>query len=280
MLCQEFIPTWAKAMETPEPKRAQSMKTIDKAMGLLNLFTTETPEFRLVDVAKASGLDKVTAMRVLNSLVAGGLLEQHPETRKYRLGTAILRLARIRETSFPMISVLQPIVDRLSEETGESGHASLASDAGLTTIALCEPNRSTRVWIDPTQILPFHATASGIAYLAHLPKPEADALLARTSDKRYTAETATRDQLQDRMSKARRLGYAHSIGGFEIDTAGFAAPVFDWHGKVIATMGLACVRSRLDEANHDPLIRAVLHAANAATRAFGGKIPDSSAGLP
>ena len=56
--------------------------------------------------------------------------------------------------------------------------------------------------------------------------------------------------------------------------------MFDWHGKVIATMGLACVRSRLDEANHDPLIRAVLHAANAATRAFGGKIPDSSAGLP
>ena len=35
MLCQEFIPTWAKAMETPEPKRAQSMKTIDKAMQIL-----------------------------------------------------------------------------------------------------------------------------------------------------------------------------------------------------------------------------------------------------
>ena len=262
-------------MNTAQPKRAQTMKTIDKAMTLLNLFTTETPEFRLVDIARAAGLDKVTAMRLLNSLVAGGLLEQHPETRKYRLGTAILRLARIRETAFPMISTLQPIVDRLSEETGESGHASLASDVGLTTIALCEPNRSTRVWIDPTQVLPFHATASGIVYLAHLPKSEAEALLARSSDKRYTAETATREQLHQRMDDARRLGYAKSIGGFEVDTAGFAAPVFDWHGKVIATMGLACVRSRLDDANHDHLIRAVVHAAHAATKAFGGKSPDA-----
>ena len=62
------------------------MKTIDKAMNLLNLFTTETPEFRLVDVSRASGLDKVTAMRVLNSLVAGGLLEQHPETPEVSFG--------------------------------------------------------------------------------------------------------------------------------------------------------------------------------------------------
>lgn len=263
-------------MNSAGPKRVQSMKTIDKAMNLLNFFTTEAPEFRLVDIARASGLDKVTAMRVLNSLVAGGLLEQHPETRKYRLGTAILRLARIRETSFPMISTLQPIVDQLAEETGESGHASLASGAGLTTIALCEPNRSTRVWIDPTQVLPFHATASGIVYLAHLPLDEAAELLGQTSDRRYTAETATRDELQQRMQEARRLGYARSIGGFEVDTAGFAAPVFDWHGKVIATMGLACVRSRLDEANCEHLIRAVVLAANTATRAFGGKLPEAS----
>lgn len=262
----------------PDPtKRAQSMKTIDKAMTLLNLFTTETPEFRLVDIARAGGLDKVTAMRVLNSLVAGGLLEQHPETRKYRLGTAILRLARIRETAFPMISTLQPIVDRLSEVTGESGHASMASEAGLTTIALCEPNRSTRVWIDPSQVLPFHATASGIVYLAHLPKEEAEALLARTSDRRYTAETASRDELHQRIQEARRLGYALSIGSFEVDTAGFAAPVFDWHGRVIATMGLACVRSRLTDTMHPDLIRAVVSAANTATRAFGGRLPESAA---
>lgn len=260
-------------MDTPAKKPGQSMKTIDKAMILLGLFTTETPEFRLADIARTAEMDKVTALRVLNSLVVGGLLEQHPETRKYRLGTAILRLARIRETAFPMISVLQPILDTLAETTGESAHAALASDAGLTTVALCEPNRATRVWIDPTQVLPYHATASGVIFLAHMPAPEAEALLHRLPAKRYTEETETAAALQDRIAEARQKGYSRSFGWLEVDTASFAAPVFDWHGKVIATVAVACVRSRVDAAQEPRLIKAVLDAAAAATRAFGGKAP-------
>lgn len=255
------------------------MKTIDKAMILLGLFTTETPEFRLADIARTAVMDKVTAMRVLNSLVAGGLLEQHPETRKYRLGTAILRLARIRETSFPMISVLQPILDTLAETTGESAHAALASEAGLTTLALSEPNRATRVWVDPTQVLPFHATASGIAYLAHLPKAEAKALLDRLPAKLYTEETLSAADLGTRIAEAQQQGYARSFGGLEIDVASFAAPVFDWHGNVIVTVAVACVRSRVEVEQEPALIAAVLTAAATATRAFGGKAPEREMAL-
>lgn len=275
--CQDEVKESLRAMvgrlETPAKKPGKSMKTIDKAMALLGLFTTESPEFRLADIARTAGMDKVTALRVLNSLVVGGLLEQHPETRRYRLGTAILRLARIRETAFPMISVLQPILDTLAETTGESAHAALASDAGLTTVASSEPNRATRVWIDPAQVLPFHATASGIAYLAFLPQVESDALLQRLPARRYTEETATAAALRDRMAEARRQGYARSFGGLEIDVASFAAPVFDWHGKVVTTVAIACVRSRVTDSTEPHLVSAVLAAAAAATRAFGGKAP-------
>lgn len=260
-------------MDTPVKKPGQSMKTIDKAMILLGLFTTETPEFRLADIARTAEMDKVTALRVLNSLVIGGLLEQHPETKKYRLGTAILRLARIRETAFPMISVLQPILDALAETTGESAHSALPSEAGLTTVALCEPNRSTRVWIDPTQVLPYHATASGVVFLSHMPETEAQALLQRLPARRYTEETLSPDDLMDRIAEARKKGYARSFGWLEVDTASFAAPVFDWHGKVITTVAVACVRARVNETTEPALISAVLNAAATATRAFGGKPP-------
>lgn len=260
-------------MDAPLKKPGQSMKTIDKAMILLGLFTTETPEFRLADIARTAEMDKVTALRVLNSLVIGGLLEQHPETKKYRLGTAILRLARIRETAFPMISVLQPILDALSDATGESAHAALASDAGLTTVALSEPNRATRVWIDPTQVLPFHATASGVAYLAYMPAAEVEPLLRRLPAKRYTEETLSMADLHARIVQARLQGYARSFGGLEIDVASFAAPVFDWHGRVITTVAIACVRSRVDAEQEPNLIASVLKAAASATRAFGGKAP-------
>lgn len=264
-------------MDATPRKPGQSMKTIDKAMTLLGLFTTETPEFRLADIARTAEMDKVTALRVLNSLIVGGLLEQHPETRKYRLGTAILRLARIRETAFPMISVLQPILDDLAEATGESAHSALASESGLTTVALSEPNRATRVWIDPTQVLPYHATASGVVFLAHMPEPHAETLLRRLPARRYTDETLSTAALVERIREARERGYSRSVGWLEVDTASFAAPVFDWHGRVITTVAVACVRSRVNAEQEPLLISAVLNAAAVATRAFGGKAPSRPA---
>ena len=97
-------------------------------------------------------MEEVAALRAPNSLVAGELLEQYPETRKYRLGPSILRPVRIRKTAFPRIAVLQRIVDAPAQRARESAHAAFASGVGLTTVALSKPNHTTRVWIDPTQV--------------------------------------------------------------------------------------------------------------------------------
>lgn len=262
------------ADEKPEAaKSGASMKTIDKALMLLGFFTTEIPEFRLSDLARAAGVDKATALRILNSLAAGGLVEQHPETKKFRLGTAILRLARIRETSFPMVSVLQPIIDRLADATGESAHACLASPAGLTTIAQAEPNRSTRVWVNPAQVLPFHATASGLAYLAFSDAGFVSEVLENIPPKRFTDETAlTAETVQDRLVAIRDSGIAVSAGTFEPDVTGIAAPVFDWHKKAVGTVAVACIRSRLTPDLQAQIEQAVSAAARDATRALGGTV--------
>jgi IclR family transcriptional regulator, acetate operon repressor len=258
-------------MEDVPSRPGSSMKTIDKALKLLDFFTTETPEFRLSDLARAASVDKATALRILNSLASGGLIEQSPETKKYRLGTAVLRLARIRETCFPIVSVLQPIVDRLAEATGESAHVGLASEVGLTTIALCEPNRATRVWIDPTQVLPFHATASGLAFLAFSPPEFCRQWLERGEVRRFTDETlVTADDLIARLADIRARGLAFSAGTLESDVVGVAAPIFDWHRKVIATIAVACVRSRLTDAVRAQIETEVAAAAADATRALGG----------
>ena len=59
-----------------------SMKTIDKALFLLDFFLPDTPEWRLSDLARAAGMDKVTVMRILKSLAVKGIVEQHPEFEK------------------------------------------------------------------------------------------------------------------------------------------------------------------------------------------------------
>lgn len=251
-------------------------KTVGKALHLLALFSPEKAEYGVSDLARAAKMDKATTIRILASLMAGGLIEQHPETKRYRLGIAVLHLARIREASFPMIAVLQPILEKLTLEVGESTHACLFSGRHMTTIAIAEPHRSTRVFIDPAQPLPVHATASGLVYLAFADQPAVnDVLRQLRALKTYTDETVRSEEgLLRRLGEIRKSGCAKSSRSFEDDVTGIAAPIFDWHGKVQATISAACVSTRMTQKLEREIEFAVLNAAIVATREMGGVPPE------
>ncbi|MFT5111764.1 MAG: DNA-binding IclR family transcriptional regulator [Parasphingorhabdus sp.] len=70
------------------------MQTTDKALSLLSQFSESRPQIGLSEFARLARFDKATTRRLLISLIRNGLVEQHPETRKYRLGASILSLAR------------------------------------------------------------------------------------------------------------------------------------------------------------------------------------------
>lgn len=154
----------------------KTLQTVDKALNLLNHFSAETPEFGLSELARTAGMDKATTLRILNSFAAHGFVEQDIATKKFRLGPAVLRIARIRKSTAPLTTVIQPILNRLAAETGETAHASLPDGNELATMAIAVPSRSTRVFVDPAQRLPFHATASGIIFLACVEPEERSSL--------------------------------------------------------------------------------------------------------
>ena len=262
-------------IESQIKRPGSTMKTIDKAMNLLGFFSPETPEYRLSDLARAAEMDKVTTMRILASLAVSGFVEQHPETKRYRLGTAVLRLARIREASFPVIAVLQPVLEKLTEEVGESTHACLFSGKDMTTIAIAEPHRSTRVFVDPAQPLPLHATASGQVFLAYADEAVVDDVLRRLNvPKAYTEKTVkSEEELRRRLDEIRKNGCAISSRSFEDDVTGIAAPIFDWHGNIQATISAACISTRMTPQLECEIENAVLRASVAATRAMGGEPP-------
>ena len=80
--------------------------TVAKALTLLEYFSEIEPELGLSDLARRSRLDKATVHRMLSVMADAGLVEQRHDTKLYRLGAGVLRLARIREKAFPFASVL------------------------------------------------------------------------------------------------------------------------------------------------------------------------------
>lgn len=258
----------AKA-QRPE-KEAELAGTVDKALELLGYFSEARPAIGQSEMARLSGFDKATTRRLLLALARHGMIEQIAESRKYRLGAALLRLARVRNATYPVDAVVQPIVDRLVEQTRETAHCSLVAGDTLATISTRQSPRANRVSMERGEVLPLHATASGNAYLAFAPPEILERALSRTLIA-YTDLTPTAGGLlRELIDRVRRSGVAVSDQGFESEVVGIAAPIFDIAGHALGAIAVATPSSRMTATVKDEIGAVVRQAALDITQALGG----------
>ncbi|ASM71393.1 MULTISPECIES: IclR family transcriptional regulator [Roseobacteraceae] len=256
-----------------------SMSTVDKALALLRYFSVQHPEIGLSELSRLAGYDKTTILRCMTALERNGFIEQSPETKRYRLGLAPATYARIRERSFPLMAFLQPQMDRLAANTGETAHATVVTGHILMTVQISEPDRATRVYIDPSIPLPVHATASGIVIAAHLPDAQRADLVAHSAFQQFTDSTTVDPQLfNDQLARARAQGFARADRSFENDVMGTAAAFFGPNGVLGGAVAVAAVASRFDARVEARIVQEVRAAAASVTQQLGGTLPTAPAG--
>ena len=248
------------------------MQTVDKAMKLLSYFSPSEPEIGLSELARLADFDKAATRRFLVSLANHGFIEQNPDNRKYRLGSAFLRFARMREATMPLGSIVQPALDRLALATGETAHASLINGDVLVTMGIADPQRATRVYVDPSQPLPLHATASGLACLAFSGNDILDTYLARGRLKKHTVRTTVaQKELRRLVAETRARGFGRAERSFEEEVIGTAVPLFDWSGRPFGAIAVAAVAARFTKEAEHLILSQVLATGVAVTRATGGE---------
>jgi DNA-binding IclR family transcriptional regulator len=243
------------------------MGTVGKALDLLALFTRAEPKLGLSQLARASGLNKATCHRLLTELESRGLLEQTGPAREYRLGPAVLRLSALREAAVPTREAAMPVLRRLAEATGETAHLSHLVAGKLQTLAYAYASRpGVKVMMEDADMLPFHATASGAAVLAH----HADAAPLITAAPEPKA-------LADRIQTARRKGYAETLSTFEKDVHSLAVPLFDATGQCTGALAVAAAAPRMTATLHATITRELALAGAEITHLWGGQPPTAGA---
>ncbi len=248
------------------------VKTVDKAMKLLNLFSIERSEMGLSELAGNAGFDKATTRRLLVSLAKHNFIDQNQISRKYRLGSGFVRLAHIREMTTPIGRVSQETTDWLTDETGETAHISIPEGNMLITIALSEPNRGTIVHLDKSERLPLNATASGIVFLGFLSRDERSSVLSQPQST-YTPHTITDPGvINDLAERAYRNGYGTIENGFEVDVSGIATPYFGQGSAVEGTIAVATPSARMDEQKRQHIVALLFEASGRLTRTLGGEM--------
>ena len=251
------------------------MGTVSKALTLLDYFSRTRPEIGLSDLARLSGMNKATVYRLLCELQAHGLVEQTHSGRAYRLGPAVLRLASLREATVPMRDVARNALQTLSDSTGETAHLSQVQGGRLVTLAYSYAQaHGTSVRMDDAQVLPVHATSSGLAWLAFCPDDARERILAAPLPA-FTADTpTTAADVRARLDRIRATGIADSVGGFEADVHSIAVPLFDAAGVCNGAVAVATPTARMSPALRATIIEALLAGAHDIVALWGGFPPN------
>ncbi|WP_448955569.1 IclR family transcriptional regulator [Labrys neptuniae] len=223
------------------------MSTIGKALSLLDTVSRLQEEAGLTDIARLCTLDKATARRFLVELAKHGFVEQDQVTRKYRIGSAPVRLARIRETRYPLLRIAVPHIKALAQASAETVHLSEFAGGSLATIHVEDSPRAHRVIVEIGDPLPYHATASGLAYLAFRPAEEIEAALAAGLE-RFTEYTVTDTaRLREQLRETAKRGFSISRQGFEAGVVSVAAPIRAPGGLPIGCVAVAAPMARVQD---------------------------------
>lgn len=230
----------------------------------------------LTDFARLAGLNKATCFRLLAELQEHGLVEQVGVAREYRLGPAVLRLANLREAIVPRKAAALPVLRALAEATEETAHLTMIEGEKLGMLAFAyAAAHATRVTMADAEVLPFHATSSGLAVLAFCEAGLRDRILGQTL-RRYTPGTETDPAaLRARLTQTRAVGIAESNAGYEAEVHSFAAPLFDASGLCIGAVAVAAPSSRMTARLRDVICAELPKYAVEIVRLWGGVLPES-----
>jgi IclR family pca regulon transcriptional regulator len=220
------------------------VQSLERGLAVIRAFGAESPELRLSDVARATGLTRAAARRFLLTLVRLGYVRQEGTTFSLRPRVLELGYAYLSALSLP--EVAQPHMEALVAEVNESSSIAVLDDLEVVYVARVPTQRIMTITIAVGTRLPAYATSMGRVLLAALDDETLDERLERMSLERFTQTTPSdASELRRRIDAAREAGWAAVDQELEQGVRSAAVPISDATGTVLAALNVSVHATRM-----------------------------------
>lgn len=199
--------------------------TFVKGLRVLEAFDETHQRLTLPEIGKATGLDRAAVRRLVITLVDAGYVEKTDKT--FALSPKVLTLAGSYLRSNAVGAVVQPILDRHSENLGREISMACLSDGSAVLVA--QSNVAGSVVSQGFTVgsrLPLLHTAVGRILLAYAAQAGLQDMVNLAPMDVYTVESLMdRVKIMDEVDSARAQGFVMVSGEFESGIAGLSVPV-------------------------------------------------------
>src|SRR4051794_4623038 len=249
----EHIVSMTTASPSPlpslSPRNADGgrLSSVASSIRLLKAFSEEQVEIGISDLAKRLGVAKSTVHRLAVTLVADGMLEQNPDTGKYRLGLSLFRLGSLVRQRMNISNEGRSLLRELREKVDETVHCAVLDGAEIMYVFNLEGTQAIRMRADIGVRKPAYCTAEGQVLLAYQSPEFVERVIARGMPARTPQTITDPEALKKVLEGIRARGYAIEDEESEIGMRCIAAPLLNDAGEVVAAVGVAGPVTRLSK---------------------------------
>jgi DNA-binding IclR family transcriptional regulator len=236
---------------------------------VLKAFSADEYEIGVSGLARRLGIAKSTVHRLARTLVSEGLLEQNPETEKYRLGIALFGLGALVRRRMNLSSEARQDLFALRQSTGETVQLAILDHADIMYVYNLESTQAIRVNSDIGVRKPAFCTANGRAILAFQPDDVIGAAIARGLERRAPKTDVDPARLRKTLAEVRTRGYATEDEESEAGMRAVAAPIRGAGGVIVGSVGVAGPVQRLTKDTLSKLAPQVIRTAEAISARLG-----------
>jgi IclR family transcriptional regulator, pca regulon regulatory protein len=232
-------------------KQTDVLGSFAKGLSVIEAFSAEQPKLSIAEAAAATGLDRAAARRCLLTLVELGYADF--DGKNFSLTPRILRLGTSCLATMPLPRIVQPILDKLSSEIGQSTSVSILDNWEIVYVARAAQQRLMSINLMPGSRLPASCSSMGRVLLAGMNDEGVRKLLKDNPPRKRTTKTVTSmEKIVQLVRQARRDGYAIVDQEIEVGLRSIAIPLIDLHDRTIAALnvGVAAVQDSPDALKH------------------------------
>lgn len=251
-------------------KQTKVIRSVQRALDILNLFNTQDFELGTTEIGRALDLPKSTVAGLAGTLTLNGYLEQDPATHKYRLGFKLAERAGLLLGQFDLRKQAAQQLQALRDEFNETVNMGLLRGGEVVYIERMLGTNMLGMRSEIGKHERAHSTALGKAMLSFSSADNIQEFLAENELVAVTEYTITDAEVfRQELEVTRQRGYAIDNQENELGGRCVAAPILDFQGQPVAAISLSLPIQRFPDARVPLLGSRVSQTAQAISRQLG-----------
>lgn len=247
----------------------QNVQALERAFDVFETLSETHGGIGLSTLAQKTGLSKSTAHRILKTMLERGYAEKTLDG-SYKLGSHLFELMSNHIDSLELQVEAQPYMAALERALHLPAYLGVLDGPYVSIIGKEATHKADEDFTRVGKRYPAHCSSMGKCLLACLSAEELEEALCDFGFEAYTANTITRRRdFVTHLRQVRRRGWAMDHEESELNHRCVAAPIFDFSGKAIASIGVSGSNDDLPDGRIDEVAQYVVRAAQRTSKCMG-----------